>query len=237
MDRLVQRNVLAMSGRAVEAAGDVQTLLLDKTGHDHARQPDGVGLLPGPRTTPKRRWPTPPSWRRWPTRRPRVGPSWSWPRSASTSASGSCPSVARVRAVLGDDPDVGTRRRWPPDPQGCGRLGADLGGRAGGHAARGLDEIVDRIARAGSTPLVVADGPVILGVIELKDVVKDGHRGEVRRDAPDGHPHGDDHRRQPADRGGHRPGGRRRRLPGRGDARGEDGADPAGAGGRASSSP
>ena len=41
MDRLVQHNVLAMSGRAVEAAGDVHTLLLDKTGHDHARQSPG----------------------------------------------------------------------------------------------------------------------------------------------------------------------------------------------------
>ena len=59
-----------------------------------------------------------------------------------------------------------------------------------------------------------------------------GHPGEVRRDAPDGHPHRDDHRRQPAHRGGHRPGGRRRRLPGRGHARGQDGADQGGAGGR-----
>ena len=41
MDRLVQHNVLAMSGRAVEAAGDVHTLLLDKTGHDHPGQPPG----------------------------------------------------------------------------------------------------------------------------------------------------------------------------------------------------
>ena len=50
MDRLVQRNVLAMSGRAVEAAGDVNTLLLDKTGHHHARQPAGSrssSRLPG----------------------------------------------------------------------------------------------------------------------------------------------------------------------------------------------
>ena len=44
----------------------------------------------------------------------------------------------------------------------------------GGAVPEGLDPIVDRIARAGSTPLVVADGPVILGVIELKDVVKEG---------------------------------------------------------------
>ena len=46
MDRLVQKNVLAMSGRAVEAAGDVQTLLAGQDGHDHDGQPDGVGLLP-----------------------------------------------------------------------------------------------------------------------------------------------------------------------------------------------
>ena len=45
MDRLVQRNVLAMSGRAVEAAGDVQTLLARQDGHDHPWQPDGVGVL------------------------------------------------------------------------------------------------------------------------------------------------------------------------------------------------
>ena len=44
MDRLVQHNVLAMSGRAVEAAGDCSTLLLDKTGHDHSRQPPGGGV-------------------------------------------------------------------------------------------------------------------------------------------------------------------------------------------------
>ena len=46
----------------------------------------------------------------------------------------------------------------------------------GGTPPDGLDEIVERISRAGSTPLVVADGPTILGVIELKDVVKQGIR-------------------------------------------------------------
>ncbi len=50
MDRLVQRNVLAMSGRAVEAAGDVQVLLLDKTGTITLGQPHGRELLPGRRT-------------------------------------------------------------------------------------------------------------------------------------------------------------------------------------------
>ena len=46
MDRLVRRNVLALSGRAVEASGDVDVLLLDKTGHDHARQPRGDRVRP-----------------------------------------------------------------------------------------------------------------------------------------------------------------------------------------------
>ena len=49
MDRLVRFNVVATSGRAVEAAGDVDTLLLDKTGHDHLRQPHAAaGLYPVP---------------------------------------------------------------------------------------------------------------------------------------------------------------------------------------------
>ena len=67
MDRLVQRNVLALSGRAVEAAGDCSTLLLDKTGHDYPRQPAGERLHPragrhrprargcGPALEPRRR--------------------------------------------------------------------------------------------------------------------------------------------------------------------------------------
>ena len=46
MDRLIRHNVIPMSGRAVEAAGDVDTMLLDKTGHDHARQPHGDRVPP-----------------------------------------------------------------------------------------------------------------------------------------------------------------------------------------------
>ena len=65
----------------------------------------------------------------------------------------------------------------PPDPQGGGRVGASAGStEQGGTVPADLDEIVERISRAGSTPLVVADGPTILGVIELKDVVKQGIR-------------------------------------------------------------
>ena len=55
--------------------------------HHHTGQPDGLRLLPGRRPHRSRRWPTPPSWPRWPTRLPRAARSWCWPRSASTSAS------------------------------------------------------------------------------------------------------------------------------------------------------
>ena len=90
----------------------------------------------------------------------------------------------RVRALHGHHPDVGPRRRRPPDPQGRRRVGQRNGWSSrAGTVPTGLDEIVERIARAGSTPLVVADGPSILGVIELKDVVKQGIKEQLRRDA------------------------------------------------------
>ena len=71
MDRLVQRNVLAMSGRAVEAAGDVDVLLLDKTGTITLGNRQASELPPASATSARRSSPTPPSWPRWPTRRPR----------------------------------------------------------------------------------------------------------------------------------------------------------------------
>ena len=83
----------------------------------------------------------------------------------------------RVRSLHGHDPHVGPRHRFAPDSKGRGRLGEALGPTS--RAARvpaDLDAIVERVSRAGSTPLVVADGPDILGVIELKDVVKQGIR-------------------------------------------------------------
>ncbi len=58
--------------------------------------------------------------------------------------------------------------------------------------------IVDDIAKQGATPLVVAEGSKVLGVIRLNDIVKGGHQGAVRRDAEDGHQNHHDHRRQSA---------------------------------------
>ena len=86
MDRLVQRNVLAMSGRAVEAAGDCSTLLLDKTGTITFGNRQAAEFLPLPgrrRARPRRRRAARPAW---PTRRPRAARSSCSPRSATACA-------------------------------------------------------------------------------------------------------------------------------------------------------
>ena len=88
MDRLVQHNVLAMSGRAVEAAGDCSTLLLDKTGTITLGNRQAADVPRRCRRGRRTGWRRRPSWPAWPTRRPRAGRSWCWPRSASTCGSG-----------------------------------------------------------------------------------------------------------------------------------------------------
>ena len=174
MDRLVQRNVLAMSGRAVEAAGDVQTLLLDKTGTitlgnrmasdfypvgGHTRAGGGRR---GPAGLPGRRDPRGPLHRgagqgalRHPGARARRG--------------------SRLRALHRPDPHVRPRHRTTARSARArpSRSSAGSPSRAGPFPPTST-RIVERVSRAGSTPLVVADGPDILGVIELKDVVKQG---------------------------------------------------------------
>ncbi len=173
MDRMVQRNVLAMSGRAVEAAGDVQTLLLDKTGtitlgnrmasafvpvgghrdRDLAQAallssladetPEGRSIVAFARDRFEIADAVP------------TGPTLFVPFSANTRMSGLDIGDRQIRKGAAD-----AVRRWAED----------LGGRTPDELA----EVVNRIAGAGSTPLVVADGPEVLGVIELKDVVKPG---------------------------------------------------------------
>ena len=144
--------------------------------HDHPRQPHGVGSSSRQPVTARRSSPRPRSSPRSPTRPPRVARSSCSRRSASTSASATSARVASSSP---------SRRR-----RGC-RVSTSTAARSakgaadsvrrwvtelGGEVPAGLDQIVEQIARAGSTPLVVADGPMILGVIELKDVVKQGIR-------------------------------------------------------------
>ena len=183
MDRLVQRNVLAMSGRAVEAAGDVSTLLLDKTGTitlgNRMAEPfvplggvaerelaDAAQLASLADHTPEGRSIVVLAKERFGIRGRELAQEHQIiPFSAQTRMSGLDIGGRRIRKGAGD-----AVRAWVT-AQG-GQVPAELG------------PIVERLARAGSTPLVVADGDTVLGVVELKDVVKSGIRArfdEMRR--------------------------------------------------------
>jgi K+-transporting ATPase ATPase B chain len=175
MDRLVQRNVLAMSGRAVEAAGDVQTLLLDKTGtitlgnrmasnfypvvgHSEQEVADVAQLASLADETPEGRSIVVLAKERFDIRGRSLEADHVFvPFTAATRMSGLDMGERQIRKGAGD-----SVKRWVSEQ--------------GGTTPSDLDEIVERVSRAGSTPLVVADGAVILGVIELKDVVKQGIR-------------------------------------------------------------
>ena len=175
MDRLVQRNVLAMSGRAVEAAGDVQTLLLDKTGtitlgnrmasdfypvggHDERDLADAAQLASLADETPEGRSIVVLAKDRFNIRERQLeGEHTFVPFSATTRMSGLDFDGRQIRKGAAE-----SVKQWSA--------------AQGGSVPDDLDALVERISRAGSTPLVVADGPQILGVIELKDVVKSGIR-------------------------------------------------------------
>ena len=185
MDRLVQRNVLAMSGRAVEAAGDVTTLLLDKTGtitygnrqaidvrrRARASTSDGAGRAP-------------PRCPRSPTRRPRASRSSSSPRPRlrPRRAGGRrvVPFTAQTR-MCGLDLRR-RRRRSARAPARRSSPGSRRHGAVAPTAARSSTSATERDRRnAAARPLVVADATTaggsrqrVLGVVHLKDVVKDG---------------------------------------------------------------
>ena len=173
MDRLVQRNVLAMSGRAVEAAGDVQVLLLDKTGtitlgnrmaadffpvegHTEQEVADVAQLASLADETPEGRSVVILAKENFGIRERQIDPSHVFvPFTATTRMSGLDMGQRQIRKGAAE-----SVKRWVSEQGGV--IPADL------------DVIVERVSRAGSTPLTVTDGPDILGVIELKDVVKQG---------------------------------------------------------------
>ncbi|MGC8466017.1 MAG: potassium-transporting ATPase subunit KdpB [Acidimicrobiales bacterium] len=173
MDRLVQRNVLAMSGRAVEAAGDVQTLLLDKTGtitlgnrmasrfipvggHGEEELAEAAQLSSLADETPEGRSIVVLAKQLFNVREHEMGSDYAFvPFTAQTRMSGLDIGERKIRKGAGD-----SVRRWVLE--------------GGGTVPAELDREVESVARAGSTPLVVADGAEVLGVIELKDVVKEG---------------------------------------------------------------
>ena len=128
MDRLVQRNVLALSGRAVEAAGDCSTLLLDKTGTITLGNRQAAAFLPLPGRRRRR-----PRRRRAALELRRRDARGSVDRRAREGALRPARARARrsdARPVHGADPDERRRARRPLDPQGCGRRRARAGSRS-----------------------------------------------------------------------------------------------------------
>jgi K+-transporting ATPase ATPase B chain len=180
MDRLLQRNVLAMSGRAVEAAGDIDVLLLDKTGTITLGNRMASEFLPAPGVTPGQiasaaqlaslADETPEGRSIVVLAKEKFGLRG---RDLATPHATFVPFSAQTR-MSGVDLLVN-----PREPVRQIRKGAAENIRAWVEAQGGTypfeaANTVDAIARDGGTPLVVAEGRDVLGVIHLKDVVKGG---------------------------------------------------------------
>ena len=180
MDRLLQRNVLAMSGRAVEAAGDIDVLLLDKTGTITLGNRMASEFLPAPGVTPGQiasaaqlaslADETPEGRSIVVLAKEKFGLRG---RDLATPQAAFVPFSAQTR-MSGVDLSVN-----PREPVRQIRKGAAENIRAwveaqGGTYPAAVANAVDAIARDGGTPLVVAEGRDVLGVIHLKDVVKGG---------------------------------------------------------------
>ena len=172
MDRMVQRNVLAMSGRAVEAAGDCSTLLLDKTGTITYGNRMAAVFLPVlgvtetelaaaallssvADDTPEGRSIVEFAAAKYPIVAPDTAAATLVPFTAQTRMSGIDFDGRQVRKGAAE-----SVRRWVAE--------------AGGAIPADLTPIVTRVANEGGTPLVVAEDLRILGVIYLRDTVKQG---------------------------------------------------------------
>ncbi len=197
MDRLVRFNVLAMSGRAVEAAGDVDTLLLDKTGTitlgnrqatefialpgvDAAELADAAQIASLSDETPEGRSIVVLAKEKYALRAREMAPlnASFVPFSAQTRMSGIDVDGARIRKGAVDAIIAFAEGgRMEPLRRGAGG-GAQVALRAApvSDAVRQVTTISERIAREGGTPLAVAKDERLLGVIHLKDIVKGGIR-------------------------------------------------------------
>ena len=178
MDRLVRFNVLAMSGRAVEAAGDVDTLLLDKTGTITLGNREATGFIPVDGASEAELAEaaylasladeTPEGRSIVALGRQRYGMREIHPAFETAHA---VPFTAQTRMSGVDLPDGEIRK-------GAVESVIDYVGRKTGIATRSqeLDRAVEAIATAGGTPLAVARNGKLLGIIHLKDIVKGGIR-------------------------------------------------------------
>jgi K+-transporting ATPase ATPase B chain len=184
MSRMMQANVIATSGRAVEAAGDVDVLLMDKTGTITLGNRQASAFLPAPG----------------------VNKAELADVAQLASLADETPEGRSIVVLAKQQFDLRARDLQPLDASfvhfsaQTRMSGVDLGPRQirkgaaeamrkhvealGGHFPSQVDVLVEDVARRGSTPLVVADGERIMGVIELKDIVKGGIKerfAELRR--------------------------------------------------------
>ncbi|MCL4300016.1 MAG: potassium-transporting ATPase subunit KdpB [Anaerolineae bacterium] len=174
MDRLIRRNVIAMSGRAVEAAGDVDVLLLDKTGTITLGNRMATDFIPAPRVsaveladaaqiaslsdeTPEGRSIVVLAKEKYGLRG----------RDVAAMGAEFIPFTAQTR-MSGANFGSHTIRKGAPDA-----ITAYVKTNGNGTAPE-IEEIIERIARSGGTPLSVARDGQIMGVVHLKDVVKGG---------------------------------------------------------------
>jgi K+-transporting ATPase ATPase B chain len=179
MDRLVRFNVLAKSGRAVEAAGDVDTLLLDKTGTITIgdRQATAFIALPG---VPERDLIEAARLASLADETPE-GRSIVALAGAGEAAPAHAVTVPFTAQTRVSGVDIGIRRLRKGAVDAVLRL---LGESANPSAVAALRRCTDEIARSGGTPLAVSDGDRLLGAVHLKDVIKAGVRerfSELRR--------------------------------------------------------
>ncbi len=179
MDRMIKRNVIALSGRAVEAAGDVDVLLLDKTGTITLGNRQAVEFIPVDNADPRQLAEV----------AQLASLADETPEGRSIAVLAKDKYGLRGRTV-GSGPEAPDGAKFVPFTAQTRMSGVDLDGlvirkgatdaiiehvRAlGGSIPSELRPVVDRIARSGGTPLVVSRNQAILGVIHLKDIVKGG---------------------------------------------------------------
>jgi K+-transporting ATPase ATPase B chain len=179
MDRLLQANVLAMSGRAVEASGDVNVLLLDKTGTITLGNRQAVEFIPASGVEPEV-----------------LADAAQFSSLADETPEGRSIVVLAKKSyglrgrTLGDLPQA-TFHKFTAQTR---MSGVDINGRqirkgapdsirqwVGAPLPEKVSADVERVARSGGTPLVVAETGRILGVVHLKDIVKEGLRDRFAR--------------------------------------------------------
>ncbi len=174
MDRVMQRNVLAMSGRAVEAAGDVSTLLLDKTGTITLGNREASAFHPAPGVTERE-----------------LAEAAQLSSLADETPEGrSIVVLAKEKFEIREHEMIAAHAEFVPFTAQTRMSGINLETRMirkgatesvrkfveenGGRFDETVVAIAQRVSKEGSTPLVVADGPRVLGVVQLKDIVKGG---------------------------------------------------------------